>query len=325
MKRAPFSDSDLKLSAKFDARKKRRIMGEMDIEGLLDISASMKGDLESGSAAGAVRMEGLSVNSREKLLSLKNLNLNFPFRYGFRKKPAGESLLTVRKNQIIENPHFQDKPNFTIASISARHPARKISVEYLKDFQSYIAFKDNLFEISGLRAYILDGSLYGRRILFSIADLNTHNMEYLLELDATNIDIDRLDRPDLKEKTRRAELSFNANIAGRDLDIGRQLNMDGYVNIHKIGTDFANSLMKGLSEKKGKSILGIAQPVLDNSMTIREFNFDILNGLIYSKVSLNRRLLGNLFRIKDDTIEFERIPIQEYLRKVRKGESNEIN
>jgi hypothetical protein len=83
--------------------------------------------------------------------------------------------------------------------------------------------------------------------------------------------------------------------------------------------------MKGLSEKKGKSILGIAQPVVDNSMTIGEFNFDILNGLIYAKVSLKRRLLGNIFRIKDDTIEFERIPIQEYLRKVRKGESNEIN
>ena len=188
-----------------------------------------------------------------------------------------------------------------------------------------MAFQDNIFQISNLKAYVLDGSLMGKRILFNIADLHTRNMEYLLELDATNIDINRLDNPTQKEKKSGAELSLNVNFSGKGLDINKELDASGYINIHKIGNDFANSLMKGLSENQGKSTLGIVQPVLDNTMSVKSFNFNLDKGLIYARVLLNRKTISYFLqtKIQDDRVDFERITIQEYLRKVKSGGDSE--
>ena len=325
LKKAPLSDSDLKLSLKINSPKKRKIYEDIELQGSVDISAAMKGDLETGSAGGSVKIDSFNVSSESKMFALSGMNMNFPFRYYFKTTGGGESLLTVRKNQLIDNDYFRAAPNFTIASIRAKHPARNMTIEYMKDFEAFMAFSGNVFQITNMRAYVLDGSLYGRRILFNIADLKPGNMEYMLELDATNIDINRLDKPNLKEKRRDAELSFNANFSGRGVNINRKLDSNGYINIHKIGNDFANSLMKGLSEKEGKSTLGIAQPVVDNTMMVKEFNFDLNKGLIYATVTLQRKAISYIFatRIKQNRVEFERIPIQEYLRKVGKGDTDE--
>ena len=324
LKKAPISDSDIKLSLVVSAPQKRRLFKDIELRGLIDISATMKGDLDSGNVAGAVKIDGFNVNSDSMMLAVKELNLNFPFRYNL-KAMSGESVLLVRKDNIIDNDFFRQRPNFTIASIMAKHPVRNIAIEYMRDFEAFMAFKDNIFQILNLKAYILDGSLMGKRVLFNIADLNMQNMEYVLELDATNIDINRLDKPLQKEKTRDAELSFNVNFSGKGLNVDRQLDATGYVNIHKIGNDFANSLMKGLSETEGKSTLGIVQPVLDNTMSVKSFNFNLDRGLIYARVALNRRALSYILgtKIQDNRVDFERITIQEYLRKVGSGGANE--
>jgi hypothetical protein len=324
LKKAPISDSDLKISFVISAPQKRRVFKDIDLQGLVDISAAMKGSLDTGNASGSVKINGFNMSSDSMMIALKDVNLNFPFKYYF-KAQGGESLLAVRKSQIIDNDFFRQAPNFTIASIRAKHPARPIAIEYMKNFEAFMAFQDNIFQISNLKAYVLDGSLFGKRILFDIADLKTYNMEYLLELDATNIDINRLDKPTQKEKTKDAELSLNVNFLGKGLDLNKQLDATGYVNIHKIGNDFANSLMKGLSETEGKSTLGIVQPVLDNTMSVKSFNFNLDKGLVYATVSLNRQILSYFIgtSIQNNKIDFERVTVQEYLRKVRSGGGNE--
>ncbi|MCL2025201.1 MAG: AsmA family protein [Leptospirales bacterium] len=324
LKKAPISDSDIKLSLVVSAPQKRRLFNDIELGGLINISAAMKGDLNSGNVAGAAKIEKFNMNSDSMMLAVRDLNLNFPFKY-YLKAGSGESMLSVRKNQIIDNDFFRQRPNFTIASVMAKHPARNIAIEYMKDFEAFMAFQDNIFQILNLKVIVLDGSLMGKRILFNIADLTMRNMEYLLELDATNIDINRLDKPLQKEKTRDAELSFNVNFSGKGVDVNRQLDATGYINIHKIGNDFANSLMKGLSETEGKSTLGIVQPVLDNTMSVRSFNFNLDRGLIYARVTLGRGIISYVFntKIQDNRVDFERITIQEYLRRVRTGGDDE--
>lgn len=318
--KAPIANSDLKMSLVVKAPEKRRVYNDIDLLGTIDISAAMKGDLDSGTAEGAVKIDNFNMESDSMMLALKGFNLNFPFKYYFKTKP-GESLLAVSKSQVIDNDFFRQQPNFTLASVKAKHPARNITIEYMKNFEAYMAFKDNIFQIANMKAYVLDGALYGRRILFDIAGLDTKKMEYLLELDMTNVDINRLDKPLQKEKTREAELSLNMNFSGKGLDINDQLTATGYVNIHKIGKDFANSLMKGLNETEGKSTLGIVQPVLDNTMSVKSFNFNLDKGLVYATVTLERRILSYLLatKIQNNKIDFERVTIQEYLRRVKSG------
>ena len=314
----PFSDSDLKLILKMVSPEMKAIYGPWQVSGLIQLNTKMEGDLKSGSLLGSIDIERLYVMNRESKIFVDDLNMHFPFKYNFIPHKGGESRIQIEKSHVIDNYNFRDKDNFTIRSVRAKHPARDITFEYMKDFAATMFFRNNTFEITKLKAYILDGSLYGRNILFNLADLVSKgkkgNVEYNLILDITNIDIGKLDNPDPKHKTRDAELSLNANFVGKGIDLNRELTMKGFINIHKIGEKFANRLLKGLSEEKGKSKLGIAQMAVDNSVNIDMFNFNLDMGLIYTSVSFNRRALGFLVAVED--VEFERMPIQEYLRNI---------
>jgi hypothetical protein len=190
----------------------------------------------------------------------------------------------------------------------------------MKDFSTNMQFKDNVFNIKNLKASVMDGSIYGRSIMLNLANYKTEKMEFRVILDVLGIDIGRLDDPTSKSTDKKAELFLNANVSGRGLNINKELNATGYVTISKIGSQFADRLMKGLSEEQGKSKLGApVQYVVDKSMP-KSFDFRLDNGLVYTTVEFSRNLLNMLIRIENNKIEYDRIPIQEYLRKVSEVE-----
>ena len=230
------------------------------------------------------------------------------------------SILAVTKEQLVVNEKFRNKPNFTIKSIMFKHPARDIPFEYMKDLEAFIAFQNEIFRISNLKCYVMDGSVFARDIMFDIAGLNLDAMEYKFMLDVTNVDINKLDEPDPAKKTRDAELSLNANFHGRGLNVSKELTPTGYINIYKIGSKFANRLMRGLSEEQGKSKLGVAQIVVDNSMTIRNFNFNLDKGLMYVTVNFGRKILSGFASIKDNQVKYDRVPLQEFVRNIMQEE-----
>jgi hypothetical protein len=55
-------------------------------------------------------------------------------------------------------------------------------------------------------------------------------------------------------------------------------------------------------------------------MKIESFNFNLDKGLVYTTVRLSKKTLGLIIGVEDDRVEFDRIPIQEYLRKVTTGD-----
>ncbi len=321
MKTPPISDSDLRLSVRLRAPELAAVYGQWKVKGLVDISAAVKGDMKDGKAFGSIKIGRFFARNERERVYVDDLNMDFPFEYYFTPRYRGESRIATDKGLLLSNENFREKANFTIASIRAKHPARDISLEYLKDFSALMFFRENTFEIPVMRAYVLDGSLYGRDILFNLADMKPGNMEFRMIFDITNVDIGVLDDPDARKKTRDAELSLNANFSGKGVDIDRELSAQGYINIYKIGEKFANRLLKGLSTEKGTSKLGgVAQFAVDNSMTVRNFNFNLDRGLVYATVGFSRRAIGYLFGVKDEKVEFDRMPIQEYLRKVREVE-----
>ena len=317
MKKSPLSNSDLKLSLELNNPKLRSVFGPWMSSGLIRLSAAMKGDLETGKASGSLVFKDFNIRNDKEKLSVAGLNMDFPFDYAFKTAGSTRSYIGVTQNQVIDSGHFQDKENFSIKSVRAKHPARDIAYEYMKDFSTNISFKNNVFKITDLKASVMDGSIYGRSILFNLADYKPENMEFNLILDATNIDVARLDDPDPKNKTHEAELSLNANFSGRGLNIQKELTASGYVSIYKIGRDFANKLMKGLSEEKGKSKLGTpVQFAVENAMGIEGFKFKLDKGLVYTTVNFTRKTLSLLVTVENSQVDFARIPIQEYLRKV---------
>ena len=323
LKKPPFSDSDLKFSIKIQNREMKKIYGPWNIGGLLSVNAFMKGDLKTGRAWGSVDIDKFNVSNKPAYLSVKDVNMNFPFEYDFKTRLKGKSAIAVNKKQVIDSDNFKDKTNFTIKSIKAKHPARKMSFEFIKDFAASMKFTGNVFRISRLKAYLLDGSLYGRNILFNLSNFKSQNMEFNLILDITNIDIGKLDDPDPKKKTRDGELSLNASFSGKGVNIKKELTARGYVNIYKIGEKFANKLMKGLSKEKGESKLGIIQPLVDNFMIPKGFNFNLDKGLVYATVTFDRKVMSYILantKIENNKVQFDRMPIQQYLKNILKGE-----
>jgi hypothetical protein len=322
LKKPPVSDMDLKLMVSLNSPTMKALYDPWSIKGGFMLDTAIKGDLKNGKAYGDLRIERFYVRNEEMKLAVDDINLAFPFEYYFTPRYRGESRIAVDKSQVIENENFRERENFTIKSVRSKHPVRDMQFEYMKDFGATMFFRNNTFEIVKLRAYVLDGALYGRDILFNLADMRPDNMEFRLILDVTNVDIGKMDEPDPAKKTRDAELSLNANFDGRGVDIKKELNIKGFVNIYKIGEEFANRLMKGLSEEKGKSKLGVAQPIVDNFMLPKRFSFNLDKGLVYTTVDIERKTVSKLMgiSIKNDQIRFERIPIQEYLRKVAQGE-----
>jgi hypothetical protein len=316
-KRSPLSDSDLKLKLSLNYPKKTKVYGPWVIAGSAGIEASMKGDLLKGKVKGSVKVNNLSVENAESMLDVKGVNLDFPFDYDFGYRPSGKTRLAVEKESFFGNSLFKDKENLSIKSIASKHPARDLSFVYLHDLHGTLFFRENSFEIQELKATVLDGTLYGKDIFFYLSDLNQQNMEYRIALDLTNVDVGLLDDPNPKKKNHDAELSLNVNISGKNLDFTKGMNINGSVNIYKIGSGFANKLMKGLSQEKGKSKLGIAQPIVDNLEIPRAFYYYLDSGIMYAEVSFKSKALGYIIGIKDDRVKFDRIPIQEYLRKVQ--------
>jgi hypothetical protein len=315
--KSPISDSDLSIDMALEYPSLTRLYGPLSLSGSVRILASMKGDLSKGFAKGSVKIANLSLKNSETLLSIEKVNLDFPYEYNFAYRPSVTSRLAVDKNTLFENQFFREKENFSIASISAKHPSREIEFTYLENMKGILFFRNNSFDIQELRATLLDGTLHGKNIFFYLSDLKKRNMEYRLIIDAANIDVGLIDNPDRKRKTRETELSFNADISGRGLEFSEGMNVNGSVNIYTIGRRFANRLMRGLSQEKGKSKLGIAQPVIDNLEIPRAFYYYIDNGIMYTDVAFKKRILGYVVSIRDDRIKFDRVPIQEYLKKVQ--------
>ena len=321
LKKSPLSNSNLKVSLELNNPKMKSVWGPWNTSGMLRLSAYMKGDLETGAAHGSLEFKDFNLRNSEQMLAVSGMNMDFPFEYEFKARKLTKSYISIDQKQVMDSDQFTDKPNFTIVSVKAKHPARKISYEYMKDFSAGIQFKDNVFSIMNLKASIMDGSLYGRSILFNLADFKTSNMEFNLVLDAANINIARLDEKEPKKGEKDAELSLNANFSGRGLNIKKELTANGYINIYKIGTEFANRLMKGLSEEKGKSKLGApVQFAVDNSMLIKGFDFRLDKGLVYTTVTFTRKALSLFITVDNSRVVFDRIPIQEYLRKVSEAE-----
>ncbi len=320
----PISDADIKLSVKLNNPQMKQMQGPWFLGGLVDINAFVKGNLDTGKAYGSVKIEKLFVKNDEGKIYVDDMNMNFPFEFLFKylkKALAGESQITITKEQVIDSQFFSEKPNFSIKSVRAKHPARDMIFEFVKDFEMYMAFKNNIFQIVNMKAYVLDGALYGRNILFNLSDFNQDNMEFKMILDITNVDIAKLDEPDPKKKTRDAELSLSANFSGRGLNVKKELKPVGYIEIYKIGEKFANKLMKGLSEEQGQSKLGvIGQFAMDNSMKVSTFNFNLDKGLVYATVTLSRGAIGYAFGVENNQIKFDRITVGEFLRKVKQGD-----
>ncbi len=324
------SDADMNLSLKFNSPREKNVYGPWLYQGLVSMNASLKGNLSRGRSWGTLFIKGMNIKNRDSGLEVAEVACDYPFEVMFSPDMAAESLLVSGKEEIITNEFFKKKPNFFVGSVKAKHPSRDFTFQYLRDLSAVMTFENNVFTITDLRAHVMEGALYGRQIAVNLGSLDpagsgmknlTGRIEYRMAADVTNMNIALLDDPDRKERDRDASLSLNASFSGRGVNVNRELTATGYVNIHKIGKKFASRLMRGLSTEKGKSKLGsLGQFVMDNFMRVRGFNFTLDRGLVYTTVPLKPGIFGFIAGVENNVVSFDRLPLQEYLKKIAREE-----
>lgn len=318
----PFSDSNIALNVQFLQKKLRTMYDTWQLKGEVKLNTYFKGNLKNGKAKGNIDINHFFVQNKNEnlLLNLDDLNLDFPFEYSLASTFTGKEKTSVDKEKVISNDYFKTAENFTIASVRAKHPSRQEAYEYMKDFRSTMFFKENAFEIEKLKCTVMNGSIYMKDTFFYIADLNTDNMEYNLEFDATNVDIGKLDDPD--KDTNESELSLTTKLSGKGVNVTDNLTTSGYIILYKLEDKFANQLMTALSKDQGESKLGASQVFVDNAMNLEKFEFFIEKGNVYATVKLEKKLITKLTAsgVEGDEIKYERMPIQEFLSNMKSEE-----
>jgi len=289
------------------------IFGDYTLSGIMQVFLRLKGTMQSLVAKGSVQSQKLILSNDAAKLFIGPVDMNIPIAY-----TMGQSFTMPFDSADVMNIQlFKQKENFSIGKIVASHPSRNIAFEYGKDVHGYIGLKRNMMEIKNLQAHIMGGTVTLKELSFNLADLNPQHMEFRTALNAHDIDIGKLDKPESVRINKDSLLSLNAQVQGKNLNIGQDFDVSGTINIYKVGEKFANRLFKGLNEERGKSKLGMAQFAVDNSLVITGFDFYLDKGLVYPTVFFRKKVLGVFITVNNEQVRYERIPVIEFFNRVR--------
>lgn len=287
--------------------------GDYTVSGILNVFLRLKGTMQSLVAKGSVQTQTLTLSNNITRLYVGPVDTDIPIAYSM-----GQSFkMPFDSADVLNIQLFKQKANFSVGKIVAQHPSRTIPFEYLSNLHGYIGFNRNMVEIKDLRAQVLKGTIMLKELNFNLADLNPQNMEFRMVLNANDIDIGTLDKPESVKINKDSLLSLNAQVMGRNLNIAQDFDISGSVNIYKVGEQFANRLFKGINEERGKSKLGMAQFAVDNSLIITGFDFYLDKGLVYPTVLFRKKVLGVFVTVNNERVRYERIPVIEFFNRVR--------
>lgn len=287
--------------------------GDYTLSGIMQVFLKLKGTMQTLVAKGSVQSQKLILSNASSKIFVGPVDMDMPIAY-----TMGQSFtMPFDSTDVMNIQLFKQKENFLIGKIVAVHPSRNIAFEYGKDVHGYIGFKRNMLEIKNMQAHIMGGIVTLKEFSFNLADLNPQHMEFRTALNAHDIDIGKLDKPESIRINKDSLLSLNAQVEGKNLNIGQDFDISGTINIYKVGERFANRLFKGLNEDRGKSKLGMAQFAVDNSLVITGFDFYLDKGLVYPTVFFRKKVLGIFVTVNNEQVRYERIPVIEFFNRVR--------
>ncbi|MGQ9842243.1 MAG: AsmA family protein [Spirochaetota bacterium] len=287
--------------------------GDYTLSGIMQVFLKLKGTLQSLVAKGSIKSRQLILSNGVSKLFVGPVDMNIPIAY-----TMGQSFtMPFDSADVLNIQLFKQKENFSIGKIVAPHPSRNIAFEYGKDVHGYIGFERNMLEIKNLQTHIMGGTVMLKEFSFNLADLNPQHMEFKTAVNAHDIDIGKLDKPESVRINKDSLLSLNAQVQGKNLKIGQDFDISGTINIYKVGERFANRLFKGLNEERGKSKLGMAQFAVDNSLVITGFDFYLDKGLVYPTVFFKKKVFGIFVSVNNEQVRYERIPVIEFFNRVR--------
>nr|WP_135355040.1 hypothetical protein [Leptospira ryugenii] len=251
-----------------------------------------------------------------KAFLVEDLDAKIPFHHSL-NWTRKESLIVGDKSQFIKNYGRTLEPNLKIGQIIGTHPSiPDLPFEYVKrqgtlpGFSARIDYQENYASIESLKAYTLDGLVFGKNIVFNVGTSSPSQMEFRGNLQIRDIDLKQLMAPKVRDKIADGKLKADLNISVRDLT-EPVANMDLFFSIFQIGSDF------------GKSALNVISPqnfLIDriaDSYAVNTIDISLSKGLVYADVFFRRSILSVFINLEDSKISQQRMPLANFLKRAR--------
>ncbi|MCB1176571.1 MAG: hypothetical protein KDK36_03225 [Leptospiraceae bacterium] len=321
----PFGDltGELKGNFTLESTTLEKVLKGIYFKGDIDFDLDMKGALVQGKLHSKDSyVKYVNQKNESQYYEINGITLDIPFAHDI-KDTTTERLTTGNKENLIQNYGQTLPPNFIINTVKGSHPGftgQEFTYLAPKDgypgFSARLDYEENVLRIDNIRIFALNGLIFGKDIIFNVGNGNSKEMEYSAVLQIRDVDLKELLKEDVKDKIDDGKIKADLNIKGRDLTdpVG---NMDLFFSIFQIGEDF------------GKSAINIVSPTnlitdaIIGSYSVNKIEVELSKGLVYAKIKFNESLLNRvLFKIEDNQIKQERIPIASFLNRTKDELSN---
>ncbi|MDX1959309.1 MAG: hypothetical protein SFU98_12090 [Leptospiraceae bacterium] len=253
---------------------------------------------------------------------ITGINIDLPIEHDL-TKTITEKITEGGKSRFIKNYGFDKKPNFTIFRVLGPHPFQEANYfEYMKPsgeipaFQGNFEYIRNIFSLNNLKITFLNGTLYGKDILFNVGNGKPESMEYAATIQIKDIDLKELLSEKIRSKIDDGKIKADLNLLGTNLT-DPITNTEIYFSIYQIGSDFARSAINVVSPPS------TIRDNIINRYAVEKLEATLSRGLVYTTINFESSYLSALLpRIENNKISQERMPLANFLNRANSEISN---
>lgn len=253
-----------------------------------------------------------------KIYNINKVNMDFPIIHDLSISKT-TNLIDANKSKFI-NTESSQLPNFSINQIIGPHPSSAGSqFEFIKPtinntagISAYLEYKDNVFKMNNFIAHVLNGTVYGKNILFNLGNGDPELIEYEATLQIKDLDLKQLLPQKTRDRIDDGKIKADLNLSGRNLSDPIP-NMNLFFSIYKIGQDFGKSAVNVVSSENF-----LRDYIVRSYSAIDKIEIELSKGLVYATIQFQRALLPSLLiSIENNKISQERMPLANFLGRAK--------
>ncbi|HNB99306.1 MAG TPA: hypothetical protein PLS71_13755, partial [Leptospiraceae bacterium] len=304
----------------------RYVLKGMSFKGDLDIDINVKDHLISG----ALRSNDSYIVYKTsecpgkgcQVYELNGLKMNIPFLHDINDKTT-EEMLDGNKTNFVKTYGLDAPPNLSIQSIVGTHPSlENAKLDFVKSisgspgFVARVDYIENFLTIDNMKAYSMNGYIYGKDILFNIGNGDPAQIEYSAVIQVRDIDLSELLPKDMRKKIDDGKIKLDLNISGQNLNDPIE-NLELFFSTFYIGEDFGKSAIRIVSPEN------VITDQIIKSYRVDKIELELTKGLVYATIKFQKSVFNTLvFNVENDMISQERIPLASFLKRTEKELSN---
>jgi len=185
----------------------------------------------------------------------------------------------------------------------------------ISDIDMDLVIGDGLINIPFIGLNLYEGNMQGNLII-DLGNGEPGNVTYFLKANISRLNSAKLS-PKGTASAKSSELNMNFELKGTGMDLTKELDLDGFLYITKIGSQFTDNVLNSLDPKGTDKSIQSTKKMLKWGYKPRLISFEIKHGHLYPSIHLMKgTFLTKLIplNLSGGKVELARIPIKFVLK-----------